>query len=322
MGYQIPNFTYGGPVADLFPTVVAQAREAEAAGFDAVFLMDHFYQLPGLGRPEEPMLEAYTALGALAAATERVQLSALVTGNTYRNPTLLAKAVSTLDVVSAGRAVLGIGAGWYELEHRQLGFEFGTFTDRFQRLDEALAIIVPMLRGERPSVDGRWYRAENAINEPRLRDDLPILLGGGGERKTFGLAARYASHLNINCDPAELPRKLAALEQRCAEVGRDRGSIETSSLVFGVVDENGDQARRMHRDYLGKIGIDVDSMPEDQLRAVTARHFVGTPDDVAADLQQRILDRGVDGFIVNLVANGHEPGVLTMVGEMLGKLVG
>ncbi len=131
LGLQIPSFSYGTPVADLFPAVQAQAREAEQAGFDTVLLMDHFYQLPGLGEPDEPMLEAYTALGALATSVERVQLSTLVTGNTYRNPTLLAKAITTLDVVSAGRAILGIGAGWFELEHRQLGFEFGTFTERF-----------------------------------------------------------------------------------------------------------------------------------------------------------------------------------------------
>ena len=138
LGFQIPNFSYGTGVEQLFPTVIAQAREAESAGFDSVFVMDHFYQLPMLGSPDQPMLEAYTALGALATATERVQLGTLVTGNTYRNPTLLAKVITTLDVVSAGRAILGIGAGWFELEHRQLGFEFGTFTERFKRLEEAL----------------------------------------------------------------------------------------------------------------------------------------------------------------------------------------
>ena len=243
LGYQIPNFSYGTPVSDLFPSVIAQAREAEDAGFDAVFVMDHFYQLPGIGSPDQPMLESYSALSALATATSRVQLSALVTGNTYRNPTHLAKAVTTLDVVSGGRAVLGIGAGWYELEHQQLGFEFGTFTDRFERLEEALSIIAPMLRGERPNVDGRWYHAESAMNEPRMRDDLPILIGGSGEKKTFGLTARYASHLNIICDPADLPRKLDALDQRCAEAERDRATLETTSLVFGMVDENGDNAR-------------------------------------------------------------------------------
>lgn len=136
LGLQIPNFSYGTGVEKLFPSVIAQAREAEAAGYDSLFVMDHFYQLPMLGTPDQPMLEAYTALGALATATERLQLGALVTGNTYRSPTLLAKIITTLDVVSAGRAILGIGAGWFELEHRQLGFEFGTFSDRFNRLDE------------------------------------------------------------------------------------------------------------------------------------------------------------------------------------------
>ena len=159
LGYQIPNFSYGTGVEKLFPTVIAQAQEAEAAGYDSLFVMDHFYQLPDVGPPDQPMLEAYTALGALATATERLQLGTLVTGNTYRNPALLAKVITTLDVVSRGRAILGIGAGWFELEHEQLGFEFGTFTDRFNRLDEALQIILPMIKGERPTFSGNWYRA-------------------------------------------------------------------------------------------------------------------------------------------------------------------
>ena len=318
----MPNFSYSGPVRELFPTVVRQAREAESAGFDAAFVMDHFYQLPGLGAPDEPMLEAYTALGALATATSRIQLSALVTGNTYRNPPMLAKTVSTLDVASGGRAVLGIGAGWFELEHRQFGWEFGTFTERFERLDEALQIIVPMLRGERPTFDGRWYHTESAINEPRIRDDLPILLGGSGERKTFALAARFAQHLNIICDPAELPRKLVALDERCAEAGRDRSSLETSFLAFVIMDESGDRARRLQRDVMRSAGVDLDAMSDEQRTAATARQFVGDPDDVAADLQARVLEPGVDGLIINMVANGHEPGVVDLAGRTLRKLVG
>ncbi|MDF2825893.1 MAG: putative F420-dependent oxidoreductase, Rv1855c family, partial [Mycobacterium sp.] len=167
LGLQIPNFSYGTGVDQIFPTVVAQAQEAEAAGFDSVFVMDHFYQLPGLGTPDQPLLEAYTTLGALAGATEKVQLGTLVTGNTYRNPTLLAKAITTLDVISAGRAILGIGTGWYELEHDSLGYEFGTFTDRFNKLGEALQIILPMLAGERPTVNGTYYRTQEAMAEPR-----------------------------------------------------------------------------------------------------------------------------------------------------------
>lgn len=317
----MPNFSYTGSVAELFPTVIQQAREAEDAGFDAAFVMDHFYQLPGLGAPDEPMLEAYSTLSALATATSRIQLSALVTGNTYRNPPMLAKTVTTLDVVSGGRAVLGIGAGWYELEHQQFGWEFGTFTERFERLDEALQIIVPMLAGERPTFDGKWYHTESAINEPRMRDDLPVLLGGSGEKKTFALAARFAQHLNIICDPADLPRKLAALDQRCAEAGRDRSTLETSFLAFVMIDENGDRAREQQRDFLRGNGVDLDSMSDDERAAATARHFVGDPDHVAADLQARVLNAGVDGLIVNLVTNGHEPGAVDLAGRTLRKLL-
>ncbi|RVW03921.1 LLM class F420-dependent oxidoreductase [Rhodococcus xishaensis] len=321
LGYQIPNFSYSKPVRDLFPTVIAQAREAEAAGFDAVFVMDHFYQLPGIGKPDEPMLEAYTALAAIATATESIQVSALVTGNTYRNPAMLAKTVSTLDVVSGGRAVLGIGAGWFELEHQQLGFEFGTFRDRFARLDEALQIIAPMLHGERPTFDGKWYRVEDALNEPRIRDDLPILLGGSGEKKTFGLAARYAAHLNVIANAAELPRKLEALALRCEEAGRDRSTLETSFLSFVFIDEDGDKARELHRQFLLAGGIDLSTLSATERTALTDRHFVGSPDEVADQVKTRVLDAGIDGLIINLMANGHQPGIVELAGRTLGPLV-
>ena len=323
LGYQIPNFSYPDRnPAQIVPTVIRQAREAEAAGADAVFVMDHFYQLPGLGKPDQPMLEAYTLLGALATATERVQLSTLVTGNTYRNPTLLAKVVTTLDLVSGGRAVLGLGAGWYELEHTQLGFEFGTFTDRFHRLEESLAIVLPMLRGERPTFLGEWYRAEHAMNEPRLRDDLPLLIGGGGEKKTFRYAARHADHLNLICNASDLPRKLDALAQRCEEEGRDRSTLETSFLGFVIVDEDGDAARRMHAQVLAAAGVDLDALDEGARKMATDRHFVGTPQDVAEQVKTRVLDAGVDGFVFNMVANGHVPGVVAMACEALRPLVG
>ena len=208
LGFQIPNFSYGTGIEQLFPTVIAQAREAESAGFDSVFVMDHFYQLPMLGDPDQPMLEAYTALGALATATERVQLGTLVTGNTYRNPTVLAKIITTLDVISQGRAILGIGTGWFELEHDQLGFDFGTFTDRFNRLDEALEIILPMIKGERPTFSGTYYRASQALANPRFRDHIPLMIGGSGEKKTIPLAARHFDHLNVIAGFDELPRKV------------------------------------------------------------------------------------------------------------------
>lgn len=323
LGYQMPNFSYGVAPRDLFPAVVAQAREAEAAGFDAAFVMDHFYQLPLLGAPEEPMLEAYTALSGLAASTERIQLSALVTGNTYRNPALTAKTVTTLDVVSRGRAVLGIGAGWFELEHQAYGFDFGTFTERFEKLEEALEIITPMLRGQHSTFDGKWYRTNDAMNEPRVRDDLPILLGGGGEKKTFGLAARFADHLNIICNASELPRKLDALHARLDEAGRDPKTLETSFLAFVIVDEDGDRARKTQAEMLARIGItDLGALPDEALRNSPAdRQFVGTPDEVAEQIQSRVLDHGIDGIIVNLVTNGHEAGTVELAGRALSPLV-
>ncbi|MEV6068575.1 LLM class F420-dependent oxidoreductase [Nocardia sp. NPDC052001] len=323
LGYQMPNFSYGVAPRELFAAVAAQAREAEAAGFDAAFVMDHFYQLPLLGTPDQPMLEAYSTLSGLAAVTERIQLSALVTGNTYRNPALTAKTVTTLDVVSSGRAVLGIGAGWFELEHQAYGFDFDTFTQRFERLEEALQIITPMLRGQHSTFDGKWYRTLDAMNEPRVRDDLPIMLGGGGEKKTFALAARFADHLNIICNASELPRKLEALHARLDEAGRARESLETSYLAFVIVDEDGDRARKTQADLLARIGItDLSSMPVEALKQSPAdRQFVGTPDEVAEQLQARVLDHGIDGLIVNLVTNGHEPGTVDLAGRALAPLV-
>src|SRR4051812_13282826 len=293
LGLQIPSFSYDAPIADLFPAVTAQAQEAEAAGFDTVLVMDHFYQLPTLGEPDEPMLESYTTLGALATATEGVQLSTLVTGNTYRNPTLLAKEITTLDVVSGGRAILGIGAGWFELEHQQLGFEFDTFTERFEKLEEALQIIIPMTHGERPSFSGKWYHTETAINEPRYRDHIPVMLGGSGEKKTFRLAAQYADHLNIITPMSELRHKLDVLKQRCAEAERDPSTLETSTLLTVVLD--GHDTRR------------------DVAEAIGGRAVRGTAEQVAEQIKTHVLDVGVDGVIVNLPTHGYTPGIITEV---------
>jgi F420-dependent oxidoreductase-like protein len=307
LGYQIPNFTYPDkPVEQIFDSVVAQAREAEASGFDTVLVMDHFYQLPGIGTPDQPMLEAYTTLGALATATESIQLSTLVTGNTYRNPPMLAKTVTTLDMVSHGRAVLGIGAGWFEREHNDFGYEFGTFTDRFERLEEALNIIAPMLRGENPTFAGKWYKVENAMNNPRYRPSIPIMLGGSGEKKTFRLAAHFADHMNIICDRADIPKKLAALRQRCEEAGRDPATLPTSYLAMTVPVESEDEAKRI-----------LDTIPPDR----QSRVFLGTPAQIAEQLHRDVIEPGITGLTVNMVRNGHVPGAVAAAGEALKPLV-
>ena len=303
LGLQIPNFSYGTGVSELFPTVIAQAKEAEAAGYDSVFVMDHFYQLPGLGTPDQPMLEAYTALGALASVTEKVQLGTLVTGNTYRNPTLLAKAITTLDVVSQGRAVLGIGTGWFELEHDSLGYEFGTFTDRFNKLGEALDIILPMLEGKRPTVNGKYYRTQEAMAEPRFRDHIPLMIGGSGEKKTIPLAAKHFDHLNIIAGFDELPRKVQVVKDRCEEIGRDPATLETSMLVIAIIDEN----------------VTSDVIPDD----FKQQAVFGSPEQVVEQLKTKVLDAGVDGVILSPVTslNGYQPGGATAVAELLKPLI-
>jgi F420-dependent oxidoreductase-like protein len=303
LGLQIPNFSYGTGVAEMFPTVIAQAQEAEAAGFDSVFVMDHFYQLPMLGSPDQPMLEAYTALGGLATATERVQLGTMVTGNTYRNPTLLAKAITTLDVVSGGRAILGIGTGWFELEHDQLGFEFGTFTDRFNKLDEALQIILPMIKGERPTFSGKYYRTQEAMANPRFRDHIPLLIGGSGEKKTIPLAARHFDHLNVIAGFDELSAKVKVVRERCEEIGRDPATLETSMLVTAMVDEN----------------VTEDFIPEE----LKQRMVFGGADRIAEQIKTKVFDAGIDGVVMNLPTSiqGYQPGHITALGEALKPLV-
>ncbi len=312
LGYQIPNFTYPGVASDrLFETIAAQAVEAEHAGFDTVLVMDHFYQLPMLGDPGNEMIECYTLLAALAQRTSRVRLSALVTGNTYRNPALLAKIVTALDVVSSGRAQLGIGAGWFELEHDAFGFPFGTFTDRFERLEEALQIIVPMLRGERPTLNGSWYRASEVINSPAPVGRIPVLIGGGGERKTLRMVAQYADESNLICAVEDIPRKLAALDEHCRSLGRDRREITVTYQTSACIAPTRQQAE-------ADFDAILTAIPQLGQRRSTA--IVGDPNDVAARYRQ-ILDTGVDGVTVNLPANGHVPGRVELLGETLAPLI-
>jgi len=300
LGYQIPNFTYPGVgPADLFESIAAQAAAADRSGFDTVLLMDHFYQLPHIGPPDNYMLECYTTLGAIARETNTVRLAALVTGNTYRNPTLLAKTVTALDIVSQGRAQLGIGAGWFELEHKSLGFEFGTFTDRFEKLEEALQIILPMIKGERPTISGEWYHTKEAMAEPRFRDHIPLMIGGRGEKKTFRLAARHFDHLNVLAGFDELPAKLAVLKHRCEEVGRDPATMETSMLVTALVDEN----------------ASADAVPAD----MSQRMVVGSADSIADQIKAKVFDAGIDGVVINVAY--YSPGVVAKLGEALKPLV-
>ena len=317
LGYQIPNFTY--PNTDpsaIFDTVVAQAKAAEAAGFDRVFVMDHFYQLPGIGAHDEPMFECYALLSALAQHTETVRLSALVTGNTYRNPALLAKTITALDHVSHGRATLGMGAGWFELEHDSLGFPFGTFTDRFEKLEEALQIIIPMLRGETVTFSGDHYSVTDAVNVPAPVSRIPIMIGGSGEKKTLRMVAQYADESNLTGTVEEIPRKLDALAAHCERLGRDRSEISVTKLTMVVVAPTMEEAQA----DLREVGA-VKGWNDDIIEMVKGIVIYGDPDTVGEQLSD-IMAKGIDGMTINLPGNGHKPERIALLGEIANAAIG
>ena len=235
VGLQISSFTWpGGPEA-IGPTLARVVRDADDMGFDSIWVMDHFFQIRGVGRVEEPMLEGMTTLGFMAAHSKRARLGLMVGGVHYRYPGLWVKSTTTLDVLSGGRAWLGIGAAWNEEESRALGVPFPPLGVRFEMLEETLRIAHEMFAGERgseASFQGRQYRAERLLNSPQSisRPRVPIMVGGGGERKTLRLVAQYADACNVFGSPEGIARKYAILDAHCAAVGRDPAEIERSTL--------------------------------------------------------------------------------------------
>ena len=236
IGLQIPDFTWPGGPPRLGADLAAVARTADDAGFEFLAVMDHFFQIGVIGPPEREMLEAYTTLGYFAGCTSRIKLLTLVTGTVYRHPGILAKIVTTLDVLSAGRAWLGIGAAWNEEESRGLGIPFPPVVERFERLEETLQICLQMWRGDQSPYHGGHYQLERPINSPQAlsRPHPPILIGGSGERKTLRFVARYAQACNLFPSP-ELPRKLDVLRAHCEAEGRDYDDImKTCYFIFDV----------------------------------------------------------------------------------------
>lgn len=232
LGLHIADFTWPGGAERLGPQLADIAAAADEAGFDRISVMDHLWQIGVVGPPEREMLEAYTALGFIAAHTRRAKLLTLVTGVTYRDPGLLAKAVTTLDVLSGGRAMLGIGAAWNEEESRGLGLFFPPTAERFERLEETLQICHRMFHGEEQPYEGRHYRLGRLLNSPAplSRPHPPILVGGGGEKKTLRFVAKYADSCNL-FDSPELEHKLDVLRRHCENEGRNYDDIEKTALV-------------------------------------------------------------------------------------------
>jgi len=252
IGLQIPDFT-GPGAARLGPDLAAVARTADDAGFEFIAVMDHFFQIGAVGPPERDMLESYTTLGYLAGVTSRAKLITLVTGAVYRHPGILAKIVTTLDVLSGGRAWLGIGAAWNEEESRGLGIPFPPVAERFERLEETLQICRQMWRGDESPYQGEHFQLERPLNYPKALSapHPPIMIGGSGERKTLRFVARYAQACNLFPGP-DLARKLDVLRAHCDAEGRDYDEIvKTCYFIFDVGDK-GQHAGRVV-DQLGNL---------------------------------------------------------------------
>jgi F420-dependent oxidoreductase-like protein len=303
-GYHMPTYTFPGASPEqLFDRVAELAIAAEDNGFSLVTVMDHFYQIQGVGPETDPMLEAYSTLSALSQRTKKVKLGTLVTGVTYRNPALLAKTVTTLDTLSKGRAVLGLGAAWNEDVHRGYGIEFPPIAERMDRLDEALTICKAMFTEERPSFEGRYYRIDRALNVPRpIQPGGPkIIIGGGGERRTLRIAAKYADMTHwfpLGFDA--LKHKNEVLEQHCQEVGRDPATIERTMATPVLLAANEEAAQAA-----------LERVPEERRPYIK----IGTPEQ-AAEALRPYIDAGFTGFTFN---NNllETPDKIGLAGELL-----
>ena len=253
VGLQIPDFTWAGNPTQLGQTLATVARTADDAGFEHIMLMDHFFQIKSVGPPEHEMLEAYTALGFLAAHTSRARLGTLVTGVHYRYPGVLAKIITTLDVLSGGRAWLGIGAGWNEEESRGLGIPFPPVAERFEQLEEALQICLQMWAGDESPYHGKQFHLERPLNSPQAltKPHPPIMIGGGGEKKTLRMVARYAQACNLFSSP-DLGHKLDVLREHCEREGRDYDEIDKTAYYVYDVGEKGENSAKTIDD-LGRL---------------------------------------------------------------------
>ncbi|MBO0689601.1 MAG: LLM class F420-dependent oxidoreductase [Candidatus Dormibacteraeota bacterium] len=307
LGVSVTDFSWPAPTSEIGPRVARIARRVDEAGFDSLWTMDHFFQIPILGAPpEDPMLEAYSTLAFMAAQTSRVQVGTLVTSVPYRHPGVLVKIVTSLDVLTGGRAVFGVGAGApstaMALQHEAggLGIPFPSLAERFERLEEQLQIAHQMWRGDETPYAGRHYRLHRPLNSPNSvrRPHPPILIGGSGEQKTLRLVARYADACNLFDIPGsrfqdDLARKLRVLRAHCEEVGRDYDEIEkTTATLVAEGEDPGARARALvgHLHELAEIGIDHAIVPGHDEALLDALAGV-LPEVHAIPTRPAVLDR-------------------------------
>lgn len=266
VGLQVPSFTYPTGKRHIGDTFAQIAERAERAGFYSLWVMDHFFQIGPQGKPEEPMLEGWSALAFAAGHTNRLRLGTLVTGVTYRYPGMLVKTCTTLDVLSQGRAYFGVGAAWNEQEHRGLGVPFPPTKERFERLEELLQIALQMWAGDEAPFNGKHYQLDRPLNSPQpvQLPHPPIMIGGGGEQKTLSLVAQYANACNLfmRLGDETLRHKLDVLRAHCDRLGRDYAEIEKTTLGTVRLSTDGDanaQSPQQVIDQLGKLaGMGID----------------------------------------------------------------
>jgi F420-dependent oxidoreductase-like protein len=278
IGLQIPSFTWPGGAAEIAPTLARIGRAADEAGFAYISVMDHFFQIGPVGPVEQEMLEAYTTLGYLAAHTERATLLTLVSGVIYRYPGILAKTITTLDVLSGGRAMLGVGAGWNEEESRGLGIPFQPVAERFEQLEDALKLCLQMWRGDETAFHGTHVHAERPLNSPQALSTPhpPIMVGGGGEKKTLRMVAKYAQACNLFPGP-DLEHKLDVLRQHCADEGRDYDEIEKTAYFRFDVGENGEKVDETLEQLRGlaERGVQTAIGGVENVSAITPLEIIG-----------------------------------------------
>ena len=262
-GLQVPSFTWPGGTSELGPTLARVVQTADEVGFDSIWVMDHLFQIRSVGPAEEPMLEGWTALGFMAAHSKRARLGLMVGGIHYRDPGIWVKAATTLDVLSGGRAWLGLGAGWNQQESEGLGFDFPSLGTRFEMLEETLQIAQGMFEqplGSQGRHEGKHYRATRLLNSPQSisRPRVPIMIGGGGEQKTLRLVAQYADACNVGWgNPESVVHKLAVLRRHCEELGRPYEDVERSTLLSlhpGRDGAGGTQTPDQIIEHFGELG--------------------------------------------------------------------
>ena len=309
----VPNFNWPDVAPEaLFERLADIATTAEDSGFSSISMMDHYHQIPGVGPQTNYMFEGNTMLAALAARTSKASLGLLVGGVMYRNPAALAKITTGIDIISGGRAVLGLGAAWFEDEHNAYGFDFPPLKERFERLEDALNIARKMFTEDPATYEGKHHSIHGAINTPRpLRGDIPILIGGSGEKKTLRMVAQYADGSNFFGDLERVKHLLGVLEGHCDNLGRDMGEITKTRMGTLFLAET-HEAANAKVDAAIAAGADAE-----RLRAMG---FIGDPGEVSAQVQE-LLEAGLDGVTITM-PDVHDLESVALAGETLGAVIG